>query len=210
MAETDVIRTPDQRLRVFVSSTLLGPDEDPDHICGMDQAGQEIGAAIEELRELAHGIYPVLTDEGLAAAVEALCERAAQPTNRDDFDERRRHRSHGTSCSFPITVTFQAKHVGTAFFDAQGNFQRATVETNAVGTNSANGITLRETDHVVDFYNSTGYVKETGLPIHVQDGGVVIRDAGYLLFNPDGTVALIHGPHPQLEGDTAAVCAALS
>jgi hypothetical protein len=135
---------------------------------------------------------------------------AAQPTNRDDFDERRRHRSHGTSCSFPITVTFQAKHVGTAFFDAQGNFQRATVETNAVGTNSANGITLRETDHVVDFYNSTGYVKETGLPIHVQDGGVVIRDAGYLLFNPDGTVALIHGPHPQLEGDTAAVCAALS
>ena len=46
----------------------------------MDQAGREIGAAIEELRELAHGIYPaVLTDEGLAAAVEALCERAAIP-----------------------------------------------------------------------------------------------------------------------------------
>jgi hypothetical protein len=79
MAQTDVIRTPDQRLRVFVSSTLVGPDEDPVHICGMDQAGQEIGAAIEELRELAHGIYPVLTDEGLAAAVEALCERAAIP-----------------------------------------------------------------------------------------------------------------------------------
>ena len=46
----------------------------------MDQAGAEIGAAIGELRELAHGIYPaVLTDEGLAAAVEALCERAAIP-----------------------------------------------------------------------------------------------------------------------------------
>ena len=115
-----------------------------------------------------------------------------------------------TSCSFPITITFQANHVGTAFFDAQGNFQRAIIETNAVGTNSANGITLRETDHFVDFYNSTDYIKEVGLPIHVQDGGVVIRDAGYLLFNPDGSVAVIHGPHPALEGDNAAVCAALS
>jgi hypothetical protein len=118
-----------------------------------------------------------------------------------------------TTCGFPIALNFQANHVGTAFFDAQGNFQRAIVQTNAVGTNSANGITLRETDHVVDFYNSTGYTKETGLPIHVQDSGVVIRDAGYLLFNPDGTVAVIHGPHPQLEGDPAAIaayCAALS
>ena len=100
--------------------------------------------------------------------------------------------------------------MGTAWFDAQGNFQRAIVETNGVGTNSANGITLSETDHFVDFFSSTGYIKEVGLPIHVQDGGVVIRDAGYLLFNPDGTVAVVHGPHPQLEGDTAAVCAALS
>ena len=115
-----------------------------------------------------------------------------------------------TSCSFPITISGQANHVGTAFFDAQGNFQNAIFETNAVVTDSANGITLPETDHTVDFINAAGYDKETGLPIHIQDGGVVIRDAGYLLFNPDGSVAVIHGPHPQLEGDTAALCAALS
>jgi hypothetical protein len=118
-----------------------------------------------------------------------------------------------TSCSFPITVTFTTNHVGNAFFDAQGNFQRAIIEANSVGTDSANGITLRETDKFVDFINSAGYDKETGTPIHIQDGGVVIRDAGYLLFNPDGSVAVIHGPHPQLEGDPAAIaalCAALS
>ena len=115
-----------------------------------------------------------------------------------------------TSCSFPIALTFQGNHVVTAFFDAQGNFQSAIVETNAVVTNSANGITLGETDHFVDFFNSAGYDKETGLPIHIQDGGVVIRDAGYILFNPDGSVAFIHGPHPFLVGDTAAYCAALS
>jgi len=120
-----------------------------------------------------------------------------------------------TTCSFPIALNFQVKSVGNVFFDAQGNFQRAIVETNAVGTNSANGITLRESDHFVDTFYSTGYQKETGLPIHVLDGGLVIRDAGYLLFNPppDGSVVVMHGPHPQLEGDPAAIaayCAALS
>ena len=118
-----------------------------------------------------------------------------------------------TTCSFPIALSFQSTHVGTAFFDAQGNFQHVIFETNAVGTNSANGITLRETDHLVDFVNSAGYDKQVGLPIHIQDGGVVIRDAGYILFNPDESVAFIHGPHPQLEGDPAAIaayCAALS
>jgi hypothetical protein len=124
-------------------------------------------------------------------------------TNQVSFTET-------TSCSFPITVSFQSNLVGTVFLDAQGNFQSAIVEQNSVGTDSANGITLRETDHYVEFINSAGYDKTVGLPIHVQDGGVVIRDAGYVLFNPDGSVAFLHGPHPQLEGDTAAVCAALS
>ena len=104
-----------------------------------------------------------------------------------------------TSCSFPIALNLQSKSVGTAFFDAQGNFQRAIVETNTVGTNSANGITLRETDHYVDFFNSAGYDKEVGLPIHIQDGGVVIRDACYVLFNPDGSVAFTRGRNRNLK-----------
>jgi signal transduction histidine kinase len=44
------------------------------------QAGHELRLAIDELRELAHGIYPaVLADEGLAAAVEALAETSSIP-----------------------------------------------------------------------------------------------------------------------------------
>jgi signal transduction histidine kinase len=43
-------------------------------------ADEELRAAIAELRELAHGIYPaVLDDEGLAAAVEALAEETSIP-----------------------------------------------------------------------------------------------------------------------------------
>ena len=43
----------------------------------LDTAGGEIRRAILELRDVAHGIHPaVLTDEGLAAALEALAEEA--------------------------------------------------------------------------------------------------------------------------------------
>ena len=46
----------------------------------IDRADQGLRVAIDELRELAHGIYPaVLTDEGLSAATEALAERSSFP-----------------------------------------------------------------------------------------------------------------------------------
>src|SRR6266702_4272870 len=46
--------------------------------------------AIDELRELAHGIYPaVLADEGLAAAVEALAEISLIPVMIGDLPQQR-------------------------------------------------------------------------------------------------------------------------
>ena len=46
-------------------------------------------AAIDELRELAHGIHPaILTHHGLAAAVEGLAERAPLPVDVDIAEER--------------------------------------------------------------------------------------------------------------------------
>jgi signal transduction histidine kinase len=54
---------------------------------------EDTRAAIEELRELAHGIHPtLLTDRGLAAAVEALAMRAPVPV-RVDIPEQRQPRS---------------------------------------------------------------------------------------------------------------------
>ena len=114
------------------------------------------------------------------------------------------------ACSFPIAVNVQDRFVGKMFFDAQGNLQSVTIEQNIVGTESANGITLPTSSHYVEFINATGATKQVGLGIKVQNGGVVIRDAGYVSLNPDGSVAFTHGHHPVLEGDTAALCAALS
>jgi hypothetical protein len=116
-----------------------------------------------------------------------------------------------TTCSFPIAVNVQDSFVGRAFFDAQGNLQSITIEQNIVGTESSSVTTLPTSSHFVKFLDfSTGGATEVGLTFKVQDGAVVIRDAGILVFNPDGTVGFIAGPHPSFEGDTAALCAALS
>jgi signal transduction histidine kinase len=45
-----------------------------------DAADTELRAAVEDLRELAHGLFPsVLADEGVGAAIEALAEEAPVP-----------------------------------------------------------------------------------------------------------------------------------
>jgi hypothetical protein len=115
-----------------------------------------------------------------------------------------------TMCGFPIAVNVHDSFVGRTFFDAQGNLQSVTIEQNIVGTESANDITLPTSSHYVEFINANGGAKQVGLAIKIQDGGVVIRDAGYISVNPDQTIAFTHGPHPVLDGDTAALCAALS
>jgi len=55
-------------------------DDDPD----LTRASDELGLALEELRELARGIHPaVLTEHGLEPAVESLASRAPLPVDVD-------------------------------------------------------------------------------------------------------------------------------
>lgn len=56
----------------------------------LDEASDQLGAAIDELRELARGIHPaVLSDRGLEPALQALCARATMPINLSvGLDER--------------------------------------------------------------------------------------------------------------------------
>jgi signal transduction histidine kinase len=58
----------------------LGPDQDQQLTARLDEAEAELRRAVTELRGLAHGIHPaVLSDEGLAAALEALAEGTLAP-----------------------------------------------------------------------------------------------------------------------------------
>jgi PAS domain S-box-containing protein len=52
-------------------------------------AGQELGLALDELRELARGLHPaVLSERGLRVAVEAIAGRASVPVETDIPDDR--------------------------------------------------------------------------------------------------------------------------
>jgi signal transduction histidine kinase len=56
----------------------------------LSSAGNELEAALEELRELARGIHPaVLSDRGLAAALEALAHRAPLPVELESLPRAR-------------------------------------------------------------------------------------------------------------------------
>jgi signal transduction histidine kinase len=75
-------------LALRLMRSQLGTDDGGDLAVRLDTAESEIRRAIVELRDVAHGIHPaVLTDEGLAAALEALAEEvdvrlAALPQER--------------------------------------------------------------------------------------------------------------------------------
>jgi|SRR5829696_3124880 len=69
-------------LRLRVLSSKVNGDSD---VAGdVEEARRELDQALEELRELARGLHPsVLTDRGLAAALESLAERAPLPVELD-------------------------------------------------------------------------------------------------------------------------------
>jgi hypothetical protein len=94
------------------------------------------------------------------------------------------------------------------FFDADGNFVRGIDHLNLDFTISANGITLTERDQINTFFDADGFA-ERGLWTHIQSphGGIVLLDAGQLVFDPDGNLVRAPGRHPQFFG--ASFCDAL-
>src|SRR5207247_1151498 len=67
-----------------------GEDADGDLGAQLDELASDASAAVEELRELAHGIYPtVLRERGVAAALEAFAEAVPIPIRIDDHGVER-------------------------------------------------------------------------------------------------------------------------
>ncbi len=61
---------------------IMAGKADPETQRRLMAAKQEVAASLEELRDVAHGIYPaVLTGHGLAVALESLVAQAAVPTD---------------------------------------------------------------------------------------------------------------------------------
>jgi signal transduction histidine kinase len=75
-------------LKLAMAKAKVGEDGDARAL--LDEAHAESRAAVEELRDLARGIHPaILTDRGLAPALEQLASRAVVPTDVDGVPDHR-------------------------------------------------------------------------------------------------------------------------
>jgi signal transduction histidine kinase len=75
------------QLRLAAASAASSGDDDTQQ--ALDLAAREARACIDELRSLAHGIFPsVLTTAGLTGALDALRDDAAVPVHLDVADEQ--------------------------------------------------------------------------------------------------------------------------
>jgi len=75
----------------------------------LERAERELASAVEELRALAHGIFPaVLADDGLEAAVHALAEEAAVPLAVGDVPRERFEASRESAAYTVVAETVRA------------------------------------------------------------------------------------------------------
>ena len=74
----------------------------------LDAAGAETTTALDELRELAHGIYPaILTEAGLAPALETLADRAPLPVELGDVERARLPRAVETTAYVTVSEAIE-------------------------------------------------------------------------------------------------------
>ena len=99
--ERDLHDGAQQRLVALSLSLGLTIAEGDGDYPALEEARQEVTRLLGELRELAHGIYPVaLAEEGLASAVAALREQSGvairlhMPSPEDRFDARVEHTAY--------------------------------------------------------------------------------------------------------------------
>jgi len=83
------------------------------------------------------------------------------------------------------------------FFNQDGTFAKLTRHVKYDALISANGKTLVERDTWVRTFYADGTTRLTGSSAHIQGPGIILRDAGQIVFNADGSVSYSHGPHPQ-------------
>jgi signal transduction histidine kinase len=106
-------------------------------------AGSELDSALAELRELARGIHPaVLTDRGLATALETLATRAPVPVELADLPDGRLPEAVELAAYFVVAeaLTNVAKyaHASHARVEVARENGRLTVEVEDDGIGGAN------------------------------------------------------------------------
>ena len=141
--ERDLHDGAQQRLVALALSLRLARMRAP----GADElarAEQELSLAIEELRELARGIYPtVLEDDGLNAAVHALAEEARVPLRIHDLPEGRFDEALETAAFTVVAETVRAA-TGSVAVSGREAHGRLELELEAAGVNGLDAVALED------------------------------------------------------------------
>ena len=169
----------------------------------LDEATAELETAIGEVRGLARGIHPtILTEAGLAAAVDALAERAPLPVAVDVGDQRYDAQVEATAY-FVVAeaLTNVARHASATaarvrIFEEDGRLVVLVTDDGRGGADLTAGSGLRG---LADRLGAVGGSLSVASP---QDGGttlraeISLRTAAGTADAPDPAVVAAAEPHP--------------
>jgi signal transduction histidine kinase len=132
----------------------------------IDEAEAELLAALGELRELAHGIFPVaLAEEGLAAAVEALAEEAQLSLAITALPEERLDPSVEAAAYFVVSETVRRNATSALVVGAERRNGRLIVDVTADAA----------PERLVDLEDRVGALDGTVEVVRGRSGPVTIR-----------------------------------
>ena len=98
---------------------------------------------------------------------------------------------------FDVNATEHEYGFYDVFFRADGSVSRVIIHLNYDAWISANGKTIVERDTWTVLINEDGS-RDVGLTVHIQGvGGIVVRDAGQIVWDAEGNFLYLRGPHEQ-------------
>jgi len=148
----------------------------------------------------------VIAAASIAAVVGVPASASAAPPDHGTFSSHEVFVDSEVCAPEGFSVHVVEDEAGTfrAQFDRTGAVAFFQVHIDYRAVISANGHTIVERDKWMDTFYPDGTGRTVGDTVHIQGQGpgLVQHDAGQITFNSDGSVAAIHGPHPQFEGQT--------
>jgi signal transduction histidine kinase len=138
-------------LKLRVARKRLGSHAEPAAAAGLDDAADELKTALEELRELAHGIHPaILTQAGLGPAIDNLTERSSVPAAVMGLPDRRLSPAVEATAYFVVSealanvAKYSAATRATVAAECPGDSLRVEVADDGIGgADPARGSGLR-------------------------------------------------------------------
>lgn len=118
------------------TSSLVDAAAEPDRAARLDEAAPELGEALEDLRKLAHGIFPaVLADEGLAPALETFADETAAEVEVDiaSMPQVRLDPAVETAAYFTVVETLRQTRAARLWIEATLGNGRLTLDVEADG-----------------------------------------------------------------------------